>query len=102
MARRSRSVLIVKYSLFFYCTGSVIQVPFIEHTSISGQLYAENILSRTDYIVKLTVKPPVVGGSRFFTTVHRCSNRPSFTNYFNENGIVVLSLPSYGPDLASY
>ena len=63
IARRNRYVRRVMYALFFDAKGPVAQVAVPEGTSVTGQFYAGNVLSRVVEHYK-TVRPATVTRGR--------------------------------------
>ncbi|XP_061178417.1 histone-lysine N-methyltransferase SETMAR-like [Saccostrea echinata] len=100
IARRNRSVWRVMYALFFDSKGPVAQVPVPEHSSVTGQFYAENVLSQVVEHYKTTRPTTSTRGIKLLHDNAPAHRSEVVTKYLKENGIAVLPHPPYGPDLA--
>ena len=100
IARRSRSVRRVLYALFFDARGMVLQFPVPEHTTVTGKVYAENILPA---VVNHYMEARPRTGVRGLKLLH--DNAPAHksavvVDYLKTSGLHTLPHPPYSPDLA--
>ena len=101
IARRSRSVKRVLYTLFFDARGIEARIPVPEHKTVTGIYYAEQVLPVVVY--NMATRPRT--GVRGLKLLH--DNAPVHCSavvqdYLRTQGFKTLSHPAYSPDLAPY
>ena len=100
VAKRSRSVKKVLYTIFFDTSGIVLQTPTPQGTSVTGKYYSTQILPK----VKKHYEQKYPESGMQTISLHH-DNAPAHSSnvvreFLTANNIDVLSHPPYSPDLA--
>jgi histone-lysine N-methyltransferase SETMAR len=89
------------YAIFFDSKGSVLQIPVLKGSSVTGKFYRESVLTQLVYFYQKHRPRTSVRGIKLLHDNAPAYESATVQEYLKESGLDVLDHPPYNPDLSS-